>query len=429
MNAPAMAKKTGNAIAGKSARTCDNCLTKRASWYCLADDAFLCHTCDSSVHSANELASRHKRVQLKTARLNAHNLKSELHTWHQGWFTRRARTPRRHAKPASVQRQERIPEDCPPVPPLVPEIVDNENVTGNINEEFRVPIFDLLDVVDNATDTDAIDAMLENDTISMRGFEGDHGVEDDWGDLSLFLHASDADLAELAADVESLLDGEEIIERRSSSRREELDGVCFPVKLGEVKVEDEGENTATVSEPRESCLSVYNFIRCDHECLVSGEEGEEKKEAAVAETLAVGGGSHENERRKIFLRLNYEAVMAAWANQRSSLTTGNGAQFDPGNVWPNCIMTGLGDCEVQLQHVGGRGHVDGGDGGRGARVSRYREKRKYRLFSKKIRYEVRKLNAEKRPRFKGRFVKRPTFSIGPAHNGKERPRSKFQISF
>jgi hypothetical protein len=48
------------------------------------------------------------------------------------------------------------------------------------------------------------------------------------------------------------------------------------------------------------------------------------------------------------------------------------------------------------------------DVGREARVSRYREKRRTRLFSKKIRYEVRKLNAEKRPRMKGRFVKRAT---------------------
>lgn len=46
------------------------------------------------------------------------------------------------------------------------------------------------------------------------------------------------------------------------------------------------------------------------------------------------------------------------------------------------------------------------DGEREARVSRYREKRRTRLFAKKIRYQVRKLNAEKRPRMKGRFVKR-----------------------
>lgn len=52
------------------------------------------------------------------------------------------------------------------------------------------------------------------------------------------------------------------------------------------------------------------------------------------------------------------------------------------------------------------GHMGMGDAGREAKVSRYREKRRTRLFSKKIRYEVRKLNAEKRPRMKGRFVKR-----------------------
>lgn len=33
-------------------------------------------------------------------------------------------------------------------------------------------------------------------------------------------------------------------------------------------------------------------------------------------------------------------------------------------------------------------------------VLRYKEKRRSRLFSKKIRYEVRKLNADKRPRLK-----------------------------
>jgi hypothetical protein len=58
-----------------------------------------------------------------------------------------------------------------------------------------------------------------------------------------------------------------------------------------------------------------------------------------------------------------------------------------------------------------------GDGGREARVSRYREKRRTRLFAKKIRYEVRKLNAEKRPRMKGRFVKRTSCFVGGGGGG------------
>ncbi|BBH00479.1 CCT motif family protein [Prunus dulcis] len=43
---------------------------------------------------------------------------------------------------------------------------------------------------------------------------------------------------------------------------------------------------------------------------------------------------------------------------------------------------------------------------REASVLRYKEKRQNRLFSKRIRYQVRKVNAEKRPRMKGRFVKK-----------------------
>jgi len=43
-------------------------------------------------------------------------------------------------------------------------------------------------------------------------------------------------------------------------------------------------------------------------------------------------------------------------------------------------------------------------GRREASVMRYKEKRQNRLFSKTIRYQVRKLNAEKRPRVKVRTL-------------------------
>jgi len=42
-------------------------------------------------------------------------------------------------------------------------------------------------------------------------------------------------------------------------------------------------------------------------------------------------------------------------------------------------------------------------GQREASLLRYKEKRQSRLFAKRIRYEVRKLNAEKRPRMKVLF--------------------------
>lgn len=45
-------------------------------------------------------------------------------------------------------------------------------------------------------------------------------------------------------------------------------------------------------------------------------------------------------------------------------------------------------------------------------VERYKEKRKKRLYSKTIRYTMRKINAEKRPRVKGRFVKKNEPYVG-----------------
>mmetsp|Transcript_8821 Transcript_8821/g.54270 ORF Transcript_8821/g.54270 Transcript_8821/m.54270 type:complete len:283 (-) Transcript_8821:1193-2041(-) len=45
-------------------------------------------------------------------------------------------------------------------------------------------------------------------------------------------------------------------------------------------------------------------------------------------------------------------------------------------------------------------------------VERYKEKRKKRLYSKTIRYTMRKINAEKRPRVKGRFVKKKEPYLG-----------------
>lgn len=82
-------------------------------------------------------------------------------------------------------------------------------------------------------------------------------------------------------------------------------------------------------------------------------------------------------------------------------------------------MKGTWESEYYYQPYGelgggiGRQAAAGVEGEREARVSRYREKRRTRLFAKKIRYEVRKLNAEKRPRMKGRFVKRSSCFAPP----------------
>ncbi|KAA8525673.1 hypothetical protein F0562_007528 [Nyssa sinensis] len=45
-----------------AAKLCDSCKSATATLFCRADSAFLCVGCDSEVHEANKLASRHARV-------------------------------------------------------------------------------------------------------------------------------------------------------------------------------------------------------------------------------------------------------------------------------------------------------------------------------------------------------------------------------
>jgi hypothetical protein len=47
-----------------SSKLCDSCKSATATLYCRPDSAFLCGDCDSEVHAANKLASRHPRVTL-----------------------------------------------------------------------------------------------------------------------------------------------------------------------------------------------------------------------------------------------------------------------------------------------------------------------------------------------------------------------------
>ncbi|XP_019176607.1 PREDICTED: zinc finger protein CONSTANS-LIKE 4-like [Ipomoea nil] len=45
-----------------TAKLCDSCKRASATVFCRADTAFLCLSCDSKIHAANKLASRHARV-------------------------------------------------------------------------------------------------------------------------------------------------------------------------------------------------------------------------------------------------------------------------------------------------------------------------------------------------------------------------------
>ncbi|KAI3878751.1 hypothetical protein MKW92_045389 [Papaver armeniacum] len=109
------------------------------------------------------------------------------------------------------------------------------------------------------------------------------------------------------------------------------------------------------------------------------------------DSLSLGYGEDEEKNISLKLNLNYQEVMDAWSN-RGSLWATN----DEYSSHSASSATFMGEVPVMKEEKTRRE----------AKVLRYKEKRQSRLFSKKIRYEVRKLNAEKRPRLKGRFVKR-----------------------
>ncbi|XP_068641804.1 protein CHLOROPLAST IMPORT APPARATUS 2-like isoform X2 [Aristolochia californica] len=106
----------------------------------------------------------------------------------------------------------------------------------------------------------------------------------------------------------------------------------------------------------------------------------------------------ENQRQKLGLKLNHEEVLDEWSPRGSPYAE----DFSPES--PADAIARLS--QIDLSPDWRQGEENGGV--REASVLRYREKRRTRLFSKKIRYQVRKMNADRRPRMKGRFVRRPS---------------------
>ncbi|XP_062077393.1 protein CHLOROPLAST IMPORT APPARATUS 2-like [Humulus lupulus] len=124
-------------------------------------------------------------------------------------------------------------------------------------------------------------------------------------------------------------------------------------------------------------------------------EKEEKKSAVVTESksLELVSGSKAKNNEGLSLKLNYDDVLNAWSDKGSPFS-----DDAPGSDLPeNDVTARLAQIDL-FPETGGV---------REASVLRYKEKRRTRLFSKKIRYQVRKVNADRRPRMKGRFVRRP----------------------
>ncbi|XP_042498640.1 protein CHLOROPLAST IMPORT APPARATUS 2-like isoform X2 [Macadamia integrifolia] len=126
---------------------------------------------------------------------------------------------------------------------------------------------------------------------------------------------------------------------------------------------------------------------------VSSQKKKKKKKAEHKEEVKNSGSFKDTNsisNSGLSLKLNYEEVLNAWSDQGSPFSDEIPVTFSPGS-----------DTLARLRQI----DLFPENGGvREASVMRYREKRRTRLFSKKIRYQVRKVNADQRPRMKARAI-------------------------
>lgn len=332
-----MMKKMASAVGGKTARACDGCVKKRARWYCAADDAFLCQVCDSSVHCANPLAKRHERVRLKTAS-SFKQILSESKTmpsWQRD-VIRKPRTPRGGKQstgagtstPRSGYGSTRNPFS------LVPEVGVDETTSVCENGEqlvyTRVPVYDpfVAELCTSANSNVESKFDFDQDQNSNSGIVNpsldlnpNPPKSYDVSKFKGFL-ASEMDLEEFAADVESLLG--KGLENESYN----MDS------LGLVEIVKE-ENKTTGKNAFD--MMSFEYDDCSGNCGVEEievDEGDDETKENV--TMVMTSLSKEK-----MLRLDYEEVIESWAGVRCPWACGTRPNIDPAHCWPTCMVCSL----------------------------------------------------------------------------------------
>uniref|UniRef100_A0A0E0EH86 CCT domain-containing protein n=1 Tax=Oryza meridionalis TaxID=40149 RepID=A0A0E0EH86_9ORYZ len=127
--------------------------------------------------------------------------------------------------------------------------------------------------------------------------------------------------------------------------------------------------------------------------------------SAASTGASSGGDGAAAAARSLLLKLDYEEILAAWAG-RGSLYIGGGGAATAGGTDHAAAELELDSVFVEVSAspepaaAAAAAWSVAEPAARAEKVRRYKEKRQGRLFAKRIRYEVRRLNAVKRPRLK-----------------------------
>ncbi|KAI3925169.1 hypothetical protein MKW98_009819 [Papaver atlanticum] len=366
-------------------KPCDSCKSATALLFCRADSAFLCLTCDSNIHSANKLASRHERVWMcevcesapasVTCKADAASLcvtcDADIHSANP-LARRHERVPvvpffdSAISAAASAGNHKMINSD------LNFLIVPDHFVKGQPNEVVEEDEDDVVDVKTSIRKDDGDDAaswLFQNPPSSKLGV-----VVEAVPDLMLKSGIGVGGVDYLFSDVDSYLDldypdingGEKQFQNQHNQNGSAGSDSVVPVATNPIQ----NHPAASFNHSENHCYE-FDFSK--------------PKPAYSFNTQSV---SHSVSSSEV-------GVVPDSSNCNSMTDISN--PFSRNNV----VVTQLTGLD------------------REARVLRYREKRKNRKFEKTIRYASRKAYAETRPRIKGRFAKRTETEI-EADNQMER---------
>ncbi|KAI3831175.1 hypothetical protein MKW92_047313 [Papaver armeniacum] len=353
-------------------KLCDSCKSATALLFCRADSAFLCMTCDSNIHSANKLASRHERVWMcevcesapasVTCKADAASLcvtcDADIHS----------------ANPLA-RRHERVPV----VPFFEPAVSAAASAGGHkmINSDLNfllVPDHFVKGQPNEVVEEDEDDAVVDVKTNIHHKGDGD-GDDASWlfqnppssklgvPDLMLKSGIGVGGVDYLFSDVDSYLDldypdingGEKQFQNQHNQNGSAGSDSVVPVATNPIQ----NHPAASFNYSENHCYE-FDFSK--------------PKPAYSFNTRSV-------------------------SHSVSSSEVG--------------VVPESSNCNSDISNPFSRTND------REARVLRYREKRKNRKFEKTIRYASRKAYAETRPRIKGRFAKRTETEI-EADNQMER---------
>ncbi|KAL2633929.1 hypothetical protein R1flu_005408 [Riccia fluitans] len=397
------------AMAARAARACDVCARDRARWYCAADEAYLCGRCDNSVHCVNALASRHERVRLGpngvpckpsdrspgSGKKTPHGLQVKKKTIKGGSKQHLSKTRMMIKDEMLAQSFFSIPDDTrvPGYMDSPPLSEDDQGLISPHGLPGQVPDLQL--------------HQLQGSPVEEEDLQGGIGISPEYGNLDVIPHELDA--LERGSDEDEYLDFTDTFTEADFLDDNGDEGSAMNQSL--VKTEYSPESTVTSDgQFQPFVVSETGALVPETAPMSSAASVKLEKNVSLLHPLQ---GVEEGKRCLPPLKLNYEDVLSAWSD-RGPFWMEDDGQPQTVPIFSNMEIALNLDLEsfhreqvgeVPVLGMSEEGLEASGDG-REARVMRYREKRRTRLFSKQIRYEVRKLNAERRPRMKGRFVKR-----------------------